>query len=299
MISKEAQTAKSQLEKEVINPAVSLEEERAGWNGYALTQNLADGVSKKDETIAGVDCLWLSPDQIIDEKLVIYTHGGGLVVGSIITHRSFVSHLAKIIGRKILMVGYGLLPENDFSKPMLDISDVYSELITKQNYDPQHIYYAGDSSGAAACLSSLLNLRAQNSALPNGFIAISGAFDASLQGATMQSNSDKDPVLSFEVLQHWQQQYFKNKIALDHAHISPLFSELDGLPAMLLIAGGDEVWLDDSIRLADKVRETGGAAELIIHDEMWHVFVLDTQLPESILAMKQIKKFLDNGGVAR
>ena len=30
MISKEAQTAKSQLEKEVINPAVSLEEERAG-----------------------------------------------------------------------------------------------------------------------------------------------------------------------------------------------------------------------------------------------------------------------------
>ena len=138
-------------------------------------------------------------------------------------------------------------------------------------------------------------MRTQYTALPNGFIAISGAFDVSLQGATMQLNNDKDPVLSFEVLQHWQQQYFKNKIALDHAHISPLFSQMEGLPAMLLIVGGDEVWLDDSIRLADKVRETGGAAELIIHDEMWHVFVMDTQLPESILAMKQIKTFLDNG----
>ena len=295
MISEEAQSAKSQLEKEVINPAVSLEEERRGWNDYALAQNLADGVSTKDETIAGVDCLWLSPDQIIDEKVVVYAHGGGLVVGSIITHRSFVSHLAKNIGRKILMVGYGLLPENDFSKPMLDISAVYGELITKQNYDPQHIYYAGDSSGAAACLSSLIYLRKQNFPLPKGFIAISGAFDASLQGQTMQSNSDNDPVLSFEVLQHWQQQYFKDKIALDHAHISPLFSELDGLPAMLLIAGGDEVWLDDSVRLADKVRKAHGVAELIIHDEMWHVFAMDTQLPESILAMKQIKTFLDNG----
>ena len=111
----------------------------------------------------------------------------------------------------------------------------------------------------------------------------------------MRSNSDKDPVLSFEVLQHWQQQYFKDKIALDHTHISPLFSELDGLPAMLLIAGGDEVWLDDSVRLADKVRKAHGVAELIIHDEMWHVFAMDTQLPESILAMKQIKTFLDNG----
>ena len=295
MISEEAQSAKSQLEKEVINPAVSLEEERAGWNDYALTQNLADGVSTKDETIAGVDCLWLSPDQIIDEKVVVYAHGGGLVVGSIITHRSFVSHLAKIIGRKILMVGYGLLPENDFSKPMLDISNVYSELITKQNYNPQHIYFAGDSSGAGACLSSLINWGAQNSALPKGFIAISGAFDASLQGATMQLNNDKDPVLSFEVLQHWQQQYFKDKIALDHPHISPLFSQMDDLPAMLLIAGSDEVWLDDSIRLADKVRTARGSAELIIHDEMWHVFVMDPQLPESILAMKQIKTFLDNG----
>lgn len=294
MISKEAQTAKSQLEKEVINPAVSLKEERASWNDYALTQKLADGVSTTDETIAGVDCLWLSPDQIIDEKLVVYAHGGGLVVGSIITHRSFVSHLAKIIGRNILMVGYGLLPENDFSKPMHDISAVYSELIIKQNYDPQDVYYAGDSSGAGACLSSLINLRTQNFPLPKGFIAISGAFDASLKGQTMQSNSVKDPVLSFEVLQHWQQQYFKGKIALDHPHISPLFSELNGLPAMRLIVGGDEVWLDDSIRLADKVRKANGAAELIIHDEMWHVFAMDTQLPESILAMKQIKTFLDN-----
>ncbi|MEP3200036.1 MAG: alpha/beta hydrolase fold domain-containing protein [Lentilitoribacter sp.] len=295
MISKQAQIAKGQLQKEVINPAVSLEEQRADWNKYASMQALADGVSAQEEVIAGVECLWLLPENIIDEKLLIYAHGGGLVVGSIITHRTFVSHLSKYIGRKILMVGYGLLPENDFSKPMLDISAVYRELLTKRNYDPQHIYFAGDSSGGGACLSSLINLRTENSALPKGFIAISGAFDASLQGQTMQSKNDSDPVLSFDVLHHWQKQYFKGKIALDHPYVSPMFSKLGGLPEMLLIVGGDEVWLDDSIRVADKVRAAAGLAALIIFDQMWHVFVLDTQLPESILAMEHIKTFLDNG----
>lgn len=295
MISKQAQIAKSKLVKEVIDPSVSLAEERSGWDDYASTLPLAQGVKAQAENIAGVECLWLYDEQIVDDKLLVYAHGGGLVVGSITTHRAFVSFLAKAIGRKILMVGYGLLPEHDFSKPMADIADVYSALIDDKHIDPKQIYFAGDSSGAGAALSSLVHLRDLGRKLPSGFIALSGAFDVSLKGATMKTNDHNDPVLSLNVLRHWQKQYFEGKIELDHPHISPLFASLNNLPDMFLIAGGDEVWLDDSVRLARSVRQSGGTAHLKIFDKMWHVFQMDTALPESHLNMKQIKSFLDNG----
>lgn len=297
MISKQAQIAKSKLQKEVIDPSVSLADERSGWDDYASRLPLAENVTAKAEKIAGVDCLWLSCDQVIDNKLLVYAHGGGLVVGSITTHRAFVSFLAKAIGRKILMVGYGLLPEHDFSKPMSDITDVYSALVDDKHIDPKQIYFAGDSSGAGAALSSLVHLRDLGRKLPNGFISLSGAFDISLQGETMKTNDHNDPVLSLKVLQHWQKQYFEGKIELDHPHISPLFASLNNLPDMFLIAGGDEVWLDDSIRLVRSVRQSGGTAHLKIFDKMWHVFQMDTVLPESHLNMKQIKSFLDSGSV--
>jgi monoterpene epsilon-lactone hydrolase len=297
MISKEAQISKSKLQKEVIDPSVSLANERSGWDDYASTLPLAENVSSEAEKIAGVDCLWLSCDQVVDDKLLVYAHGGGLVVGSITTHRTFVSFLAKTIGRKVLMVGYGLLPEHDFSKPMADITAVYSALIDEKHIDPSQIYFAGDSSGAGAALSSLVHLRDLGRKLPNGFIALSGAFDVSLQGATMMTNDQSDPVLSYEVLKHWQKQYFEGKIDLDHPHISPLFSSLYNLPEMFLVAGGDEVWLDDSVRLAKSVRQVGGTAHLKIFDKMWHVFQMDTELPESHLNMRQIKTFLDIGSV--
>ena len=297
MISKEAQAAKNKLQKEVVDPSVSLAEERSGWDEYASTLPLAGDVETSELKIAGVDCLWLTPKNMIDDKFLIYAHGGGLVVGSIITHRAFVSYLAKAVGRKILMVGYGLLPEHDFSKPMADVTAVYSALVDEKEIEPTQIYFAGDSSGAGAALSSLIHLRDLGRNLPNGFIALSGAFDVSLQGATMETNNEADPVLSYEVLKHWQQQYFDGKIDLEHPHISPLFSNLNNLPDMYLVAGGDEVWLDDSVRLAKRVNQSGGMAQLKIFEKMWHVFQMDTDLPESHLVMKQIKTFLDNGAV--
>ncbi|MBO6918545.1 MAG: alpha/beta hydrolase fold domain-containing protein [Rhizobiaceae bacterium] len=105
MISKEAHAAKNKLQKEVVDLSVSLAEERSGWDEYASALPLAEDVETSELKIAGVDCLWLTPKSRLDDNLLIYAHGGGLVVGSIMTHRAFVSFLAKAIGRKILMVG--------------------------------------------------------------------------------------------------------------------------------------------------------------------------------------------------
>lgn len=301
MISKQSQELKKTLHKETLDPKSDLHADRKSWEDYAATLPLANGVLAKAEQIAQVSCLWLTPENCHDDKLVIYAHGGGLIAGSIITHQSFVSHLAKRVRCKFLLVNYGLLPENPHSKPVQDLFNVTNQLIKNGGYQSCHIVLGGDSSGAAIALSTLLKMRdhertkgnKRTDELPSGFFSISGAFDISLKGESITSRNALDPILSHEVLLDWQQRYFAGQVDLTAPEISPLHSDMSDLPPMLLMAGDHEVWLSDTLELAAKAQAQGGKVATKIFKEMWHVFPTHVEIPEAIEAMGLIGGFLD------
>ena len=54
----------------------------------------------------------------------------------------------------------------------------------------------------------------------------------------------------------------------------PLFGDLEGLPPSLLFVGGDEVMLDDTRLLHEKLLKSGCQSRLIIAPERWHAYVL-------------------------
>ena len=56
--------------------------------------------------------------------------------------------------------------------------------------------------------------------------------------------------------------------------VSPLFGELEGLPPSLLIAGGDEILLDDARRLHEKLLAAGCKSQLLVKPERWHAYLL-------------------------
>ncbi|MGF1667418.1 MAG: alpha/beta hydrolase, partial [Acidimicrobiia bacterium] len=53
---------------------------------------------------------------------------------------------------------------------------------------------------------------------------------------------------------------------------SPIHADLTGLPPMLILAGGREMILADSTRLAERARIHGVDAELVIEPDMFHVW---------------------------
>jgi acetyl esterase/lipase len=55
---------------------------------------------------------------------------------------------------------------------------------------------------------------------------------------------------------------------------SPVFADLTGLPPLLYVAGGDEMLLDDSIRLVRNAGTAGIDATLFIAAGMQHVFAI-------------------------
>jgi epsilon-lactone hydrolase len=87
--------------------------------------------------------------------------------------------------------------------------------------------------------------------LPAAAFVMSPYADLTLAGATMDTKSDVDALLSRELLQPRVTDYTAGRdpaLSL----ISPVFADLSGLPPLIIQAGTHEVLLDDAVRLAQK-----------------------------------------------
>ena len=290
--SAKALELRRQLARETVTDA-PLQAQRQAWEAAARAQPLAAGTRAFEDVVAGVSCLWVKPGPAAHPECILYAHGGGWVSGSAWTHAEFASRLAMASGRTVLLVDYRLLPEHLFPAPLQDVLAVYAGLVGHGRVHPSRLVLGGDSSGASLMLAALQAIRDAGDALPRCAFAISGAFDASLSGDTMQDGQVDDPLLGPEVLRAWQRRYLGGMPDLCAPPLSPLFGALQALPPMLLQVGEDEVWRSDSTRLAERLHAAGGEVALRVWPGMWHCWPLQAELPEAAAAVKEIADFLD------
>jgi acetyl esterase/lipase len=128
---------------------------------------------------------------------------------------------------------------------------------------------------------------------PAASFFISGHFDMTLTGPSMESRHDVDPLITRESLERAAAWYTHGTDRASPS-VSPVFAQLDGLPPLLLQVGDDEILLDDSTRVTDAVRRSGGRIELSVWKGMWHTWPMYVELPESDSALTEIRRFLDD-----
>jgi epsilon-lactone hydrolase len=289
MASPESARIRRTIVRDRVRAGVSIQEERREWEQYAATLQLAAGMTQREEAIAGLPCLWVADAADTGREVILYVHGGGLIAGSPRTHREFASRLAKQLRRRILLVDYRLAPEHPFPAALDDVTAVYLALLARMpNLD---IVFGAESSGAALALSALVTLRDGGHPLPAAAFFISGHFDMTSSGESMESRRDVDPFTSKEALAR-AAEWYANGLDRRLPLISPLFADLGGLPPMLLQVGNDEILLSDSVRLAEAVDQCGGRAELRVWDQMWHTWPMYAELPEADAALREIDEFL-------
>lgn len=284
MLSEQAKKLRAGLRR--YRPSQDLQAERAGWEAWAATQPLPDGINETMTSMGGVAGRLLAPDGNDDDALIIYFHGGGLVSGASITHRAFCCKLALAVDQSIFVVDYRRLPEADLNSVLSDGLAVLTAPRTARR-----LSVCADSSGAALALASMQKMRDQQKQLPDRAVFFSPALDATLLGNSFVENADRDPTLSLASLRHWQTVLQSVSSLLD-PRLSPIFQPVRGLPPMLLLAGADELWRDDAVRLANGVQAVGGKVSLNIHEGMWHVWPMTGEMPETDRAIDQFAEFL-------
>jgi acetyl esterase/lipase len=76
--------------------------------------------------------------------------------------------------------------------------------------------------------------------------------------------------------------------------VSPIYGSFNGFPPILIIVGGDEILLSDSLDLAEKAHKEGVNVEVQVWNRMFHVFpVFGKSVPEAARAMRYVTHFID------
>ena len=102
-----------------------------------------------------------------------------------------------------------------------------------------------------------------------------------------ETYEEKDPILTTEYVTEAAKAYISGQGGFEDERFSPLFGRLNGLPPVYIMAGQNEILLDDSSRLHDQILKNGGTATLDIEEDGWHVY---QQMPIALAtqAMKRL-----------
>jgi monoterpene epsilon-lactone hydrolase len=260
----------------------------------ALMESLGSEPSEvhfKGIDVEGIPAMWVEPEIALDDRILLYLHGGGCVFGSIQSHRKLVGHLAKSIGCRALNLDYRLAPEHSFPAAVEDATKAYIWLLD-QGIESHHIALAGDSVGGGLCLACILDLLSKDYPLPSAVVMMSPWVDLALTGDSIDAFASVDPINARPFIQLCADLYLAGKDARSPL-ASPLYARFEHLPPMYIQVGEYEILRDDAIRLADKAKVAGNEVRLDVFPEMFHLFQLAVgNMPEADDAIERISRWL-------
>src|SRR5215470_9804425 len=237
-----------------------------------VAERVAGDVNCQPVDAGGVKAEWIVPPNASEDRVILYLHGGGYVMGSINTHRAMVARIARSSQARALALDYRLAPEHPFPTAVDDATAAYRWLLS-QNINPSRIVVAGDSAGGGLTLATLLALRDAKVPLPAAGVCLSPWVDMEGTGASMTTRAKADPVVQKQGLLGMAQLYLGGKDPKSPL-AAPLHADLRGLPPLFIHVGDAETLLDDSTRVAEKAKKAGVKVDLEVWSEMPHVWHL-------------------------
>lgn len=250
-------------------------------------------VRYENQTINKLPCKWAIPEQADSQRVILYFHGGGFIMGSSdTTHKDFLWRLAASANIRVLAVDYRLAPEHAYPAQLEDCISIYDWLL-ENDYQPQHIAFAGDSAGGNLVFATALKVRDTNKPMPAALVGLSPWADMTASGDSALSNADKDQILpGREGLIEGASFYLQGHDPKD-PYVSPVFAAMHRMPTTLIHVGSEEVLLDDSRRLAADLRQAGVEVQLDIWKKMPHVWhAMARVIPEGKQAIEKLGEFL-------
>lgn len=296
-ISREAQQWLASLTKQTAGPEL-LEARRKrtdAWRKFGSAEaRKYYPVNIEETTIAGVRTDIITPLDMPEAnrtRVLINLHGGGFNSdsGSLIEGDP-IANLAKT---KVVSVYYRLAPENPFPAAVDDVVAVYKDLL--KTYKPHSIGIFGTSAGAILSAEVTVRLKQLALPLPAALGIFSGLADFSRPGDARQLFTlnglpgDMQPIEP----SHLPDDQYVGKTDRRDPVLSPLFSDLHGMPPSLLVTGTRDLLLSDTVIFHRALLHAGNNSQLVVFEALPHAFWYHFQLPETKEALELMAKFFD------
>ena len=270
----------AQTEIDVVRALLSAKPRPVGWEErrrrieeVGAVWPVADDVKLEPVDLDGVKGEWSIVPGADASRVLIYFHGGGYCSGSIVSHRRLVTEAGRAGGLRTLAPAYRLAPEHPFPAARDDALTAWRRL-RREGYTGRQIAVGGDSAGGNLTLALVGELKRLGEDLPGCLWLLSPWVDLSMSGTTLVSKSAVDPLIQKGYLEELANAYAPAGMDRKDQRLSPLFSDLKGLPPTLIQVGSTETLLDDAVRFAAAAGEADVSVTLEVWPHMIHAWPL-------------------------
>lgn len=278
-----------------------------GWHQLAdtLAARLAPQVAPMAErlhvriepaTIDGVKVYRLTPEDVPvrnASRLLVHVHGGCYVLNP---HEAALPEPVMMAGfghMKVIAVDYRMPPEAYFPAALDDAMTVYRAAL--KTTDPKRVGVFGSSAGGALTLEMMLRAKQDNLPMPGAIAPGTPMSDVTKHGDSFQTNALVDNVLvSPDGFCDAATRFYAQGHDMADPMLSPLYGDLHGFPPTILTTGTRDLLLSNTVRVHQKLRQSGVEADLQVFEGQSHAqFIRDDRIPEDRQAFEQITDFFD------
>ena len=246
-------------------------------------------------TVNGIALERMTAEQKKSDRVLLQMHGGGYVGGMSNNHRILGLRQATLADAgEVYFVNYRLAPAHVYPAALEDAVAVYKELLNR-GIKGENIILTGDSAGGNLAVELALYLK-ENKLPQPGVIALASPWTTfeHKKGTSRYYNDEKDVILGKGTPLNIpvKDAKYKGKLSRKDPRLSPIYADLSGLPPMLIQAGGNELFLTESVRLAEKAAADGTTVTLTVYPGMSHDFaLLLPEMQDSIDSLNEIADF--------
>jgi len=227
----------------------------------------------------------LKPKQPDSPKVILYIHGGGYIANLTKYDWNFIAELLTKTKATLVVPDYPLAPASNY-KGVYDFFDkLHLKLLSQTSRE--NIIFMGNSAGGGIALGFAQKLRNESKPQPSQIILNSPWLDVTMSNPDIVEIDKKDKLLGIKGLTLAGQLYAAELAPKDYK-VSPIYGDFSDLGKISVFIGTHDVFLADSRKLKERMKEQNVSINYFEYPKMFHVWMAVTSLKESRHAINQI-----------
>ena len=242
--------------------------------------------------------IFLPQGNSLVQKVLIFFHGGGWVVGNIDTYTNICSNMAKQTGHIVISVDYRLAPEFKFPTAPEDCYAVTREIFANAGQfrvTPGDITLIGDSAGGNLAAAVSLMARDRKEFMPSRQILLYPSTDSDhSENSPYPSVKENSTgfLLTSKRLCDYMDLYIGCEKDRSHPYLAPIrCPDLSNQPDTLIITAQYDPLRDEAEAYGRKLCEFGNYAEIVRMQNALHGFIA---LPRHFVHVKKSYEIINH-----
>ena len=230
-----------------------------------------EGLPVRDESVAGVPVRRYSPAGSDARPFLLYSHGGGYVVGGLDSHDDVCAELAVATGCEVVAVDYRLAPEHLYPAQIDDVSAVWQA----ETASGRAGIAIGDSAGGNLSAGLCIRMRRLGGAMPLAQVLIYPGLGGDMEAPSYSENAEA-PMLRTADLKAYAGMLTGGDLELRRSNpeISPLRADsFSSLPPAFIVTADVDPLRDDGPAFRDALQAAGIRADLRNEPQLPHGYL--------------------------